>query len=287
MDGIINVIKEAGMTSFDVVRKMKKITGEKKIGHTGTLDPLAQGVLPICLGKGTKITNYIMNGEKTYEAVIKLGITTDTYDREGKVIAYSDKTPSNEEIEKAIFSFIGEIYQVPPMYSALKHEGERLYDLARKGITVDRPKRLISIYDINIKSLEFPYVDMVIRCSKGTYIRSLCYDIGENLGTGATLWSLNRLASGIFKEETGIKISNITKENYIEHLIKIEDILKDYPKMSFNMAYEKPLLNGVTLRNIEYLNIQKGVTYRAYLQDKFIGIGSLKEEGFKIDLLLI
>lgn len=287
MDGIINVIKPVGMTSFDVVRKVKKITGEKKIGHTGTLDPLAEGVLPICLGKGTKITNYIMNGEKTYEALIKLGITTDTYDREGNVVANSDKIPSKEDIEKVVLSFIGDIYQVPPMYSALKHNGERLYDLARKGITVERPKRLISIYDIKIKSLEYPFVDIIVRCSKGTYIRSLCYDIGENLETGATMWNLNRLASGIFKESSGIPLSLLTRENYKEHCLKIEDILMDYPKLSFNIAYEKPILNGVTLKNIDYLNIEVGVIYRTYLEDKFIGIGSLKEEGFKIDLLLI
>lgn len=287
MDGIINVIKPTGMTSFDVVRKVKKITGEKKIGHTGTLDPLAEGVLPICLGKGTKITNYIMNGEKTYEALIKLGITTDTYDREGTVVANSDKIPSKEDIEKIIFSFIGDIYQVPPMYSALKHNGERLYDLARKGITVERPKRLISIFDIRIKSLEFPFVNIVVRCSKGTYIRSLCYDIGESLGTGATIWNLNRLASGIFKESSGILLSLLTKENYRDHCLKIEDVLMDYPKLFFNKAYEKPLLNGVTLKNINYLKIEEGVTYRVYLEEKFIGIGSLKEEGFKIDLLLI
>lgn len=287
MDGIINVIKPTGMTSFDVVRKVKKITGEKKIGHTGTLDPLAEGVLPICLGKGTKITNYIMNGEKTYDALIKLGITTDTYDREGTVVANSDKIPSKEDIEKIIYSFIGDIYQVPPMYSALKHNGERLYDLARKGITVERPKRLISIYDIRIKSLEFPFVNIVVRCSKGTYIRSLCYDIGERLGTGATIWNLNRLASGIFKESSGILLSLLTKENYRDHCLKIEDVLMDYPKLFFNKAYEKPLLNGVTLKNINYLKIEEGVTYRVYLEEKFIGIGSLKEEGFKIDLLLI
>lgn len=202
MDGVINVFKNTGMTSFDVVRVIKKTLGEKKVGHTGTLDPEASGVLPICVGKATKIIDYIMDSDKVYEVEFKLGIKTTTYDLEGEII--EEKDPSsliNSEISKAIFSFEREYSQVPPMYSALKQNGVRLYELARQGIEVERQGRLISIYKIEDVEINNPYVKMKVTCSKGTYIRSLCFDIGEILGVGATMTKLKRSKTSKFTEE--------------------------------------------------------------------------------------
>ena len=173
MNGILNVFKPTGMTSFDVVRIIKKISNVKKVGHAGTLDPEASGVLPVCIGKATKAIDYIMGDFKIYEAELKLGVITDTYDREGKILRESEVNASDEEIIQVINSFIGEIKQVPPMYSALKVNGKKLYELARAGIEIEREARPIIIYDIDITDIKIPYVKFRVKCSKGTYIRSL------------------------------------------------------------------------------------------------------------------
>ena len=176
MNGVINIFKNKGMSSFDVVRKVRKVAREKKVGHTGTLDPEATGVLPVCLGKGTKIIDYIMKAKKTYFVTFKLGIKTNTYDLEGEIIEEKDiSNITEEETLKTINSFVGEYSQVPPMFSALKKDGVRLYDLARQGIEIEREGRLITIYDIKNIDISMPYVSMEVTCSKGTYIRSLCY----------------------------------------------------------------------------------------------------------------
>ena len=196
MNGVINVYKESGMTSFDVVRKIKKIAGTGKVGHTGTLDPMATGVLPICIGKATKLVDYIMGDYKVYRAEMKLGLKSDTLDSEGTILSERNITCNKEDIEKEFQKFIGEIIQVPPMYSALKVNGKRLYELAREGKEVHREGRKITIYYIDIESIEIPYVRFKVKCSKGTYIRTLIDDIGEGLGTGAIMTSLERVESG-------------------------------------------------------------------------------------------
>ena len=201
MNGILNIYKEPGFTSFDVVAKLRGILKQKKIGHTGTLDPAAQGVLPVCLGKATKLCELITDGYKTYEAVMLLGTVTDTLDMEGSVLKRHDVTCSPDEVTKTVMSFAGKIEQIPPMYSALKVNGQRLYELARQGVTVERKKRSIEIYNIDIISIELPRVVFSVTCSKGTYIRTLCDDIGEKLGCGACMESLKRTASGRFKIE--------------------------------------------------------------------------------------
>ena len=291
MDGVINIFKNTGMTSFDVVRIIKKVSGTKKVGHTGTLDPEASGVLPVCIGKGTKIIDYIMNSNKTYEVELKLGITTTTYDLEGDVV--NEKEPgflNKDEILNAINSFKGEYNQIPPMYSALKQNGVRLYELARKGIEVERKGRLINIYNIEEIKIDNPYVSMKVTCSKGTYIRSLCYDIGEKLGVGATMTKLKRSKTSKFSEEDSININDINSDNINDYIISIEDALDFYDKIIVLNRYSKLLINGVRVFDKRFTNdiVEADKLYRVYDEDgQFIGLGKSNYKGFKIEKLLI
>ena len=186
-NGIINVYKEKGYTSFDVVARMRGICGQKKIGHTGTLDPDAEGVLPVCLGKATKVCDMLTDSDKVYRAVMQLGIETDTQDLTGTVLSACEVPVLTEtEIRDVIRTFQGEIMQVPPMYSALKVNGKKLCDLARAGVTVERKARLVTIYEIRIERVELPEIELTVSCSKGTYIRTLCHDIGQKFGCPGT-----------------------------------------------------------------------------------------------------
>jgi tRNA pseudouridine55 synthase len=289
MDGVININKPVGITSFDVVRSVMKICGTKKVGHTGTLDPLASGVLPICIGRATKIVDYIMEETKVYQAELMLGIKTDTYDREGKILSQKSVVVSEEAIFQAFNSFLGEILQEPPMFSALKVNGKRLYELARQGITIDRNMRKVNIYNLEILAISLPVVTFRVTCSKGTYIRSLCNDIGEKLGLGGTMWSLNRVQTGVFSLDNAVDLSSINKDNIAQYIIPIEDALEKYDKLSFNSKVEKLLLNGVKINN-EYLlkGIDQNKIYRVYLnEEKFIGLGIRDDIGFKIINLLV
>ena len=182
INGVLNVWKEAGFTSHDVVAKLRGILHQKKIGHTGTLDPDATGVLPVCLGKGTRLCDMLTDETKTYEALLHLGIATDTQDMSGTVTAEAPVTVTEEEVRDCIASFVGEQQQVPPMYSALKVNGKKLYELAREGIEIERKARTVHFYEISILEVKLPLVRMEVTCSKGTYIRTLCHDIGEKLG---------------------------------------------------------------------------------------------------------
>ncbi|HCL4437162.1 tRNA pseudouridine(55) synthase TruB [Clostridium botulinum] len=288
MDGVINVLKPKGITSFDVVRDIRKIAKIKKVGHTGTLDPLASGVLPVCIGKATKIVDYIMEGTKNYRVEMKLGTTTDTYDREGTVLGEKEVSVSPEEVEKAIEKYKGDIEQVPPMYSALKINGQKLYDLARKGIEVEREARKIHIYDICILSIDLPYVIFDVKCSKGTYIRSLCFDIGKDLDCGAVMWNLQRLEASPFNIKEAIKLEDLNEENIKQYITPIDEALKDYEKLSLNKKFEKLVLNGVILKDRRVLdNIEENKLYRTYIEDdNFIGLGIKNAYGFKIHKLL-
>lgn len=290
MNGVINVFKNTGMTSFDVVSKIRKLSKIKKVGHTGTLDPEASGVLPVCLGKATKIIDYIMSNEKTYEVTLKLGVVTDTYDLEGKVIREGDSsTLKEEEILSVMNTFKGEIDQIPPMYSALKVNGKKLYELARQGIEVEREPRKITIYDIYDVDISNPFIVMKVRCSKGTYIRSLCYDIGEKLECGAVMTKLCRTENGPFKESNSINIEDLTEETIKENIITIEEALKAFPKVIVDSKFTKLLINGVKVGDSRLLKekIPNNTIYRVY-DDKlnFIGLGKKDELGFKIVTLL-
>lgn len=291
MNGILNVYKNRGMSSFDVVRKIRFLAHEKKVGHTGTLDPEATGILPVALGKATKIIDYIMNSSKTYDVKLVLGKKTTTYDLEGEVLYEKDAScVKEEEAMKIVLSFIGEYDQIPPMYSALKKNGVRLYDLARQGIEIEREARRITIYDITNIKIDIPYISMTVCCSKGTYIRSLCYDIGEKLNVGATMTMLNRCATSVFKQENSINIEDLTEENIENHLITIEEALKDFPKLIIENSFTKLLINGVNVfdRRLTNEKIEKNILYRVYNNDGlFIGLGKQEDRGFKIEKLLI
>ena len=197
-DGMINVCKEKGFTSHDVVAKLRGILHQKKIGHTGTLDPDATGVLPVCLGKGTKLCDMITDRDKTYRAVMMLGRTTDTQDISGQILTEKAVNVDEREVRDVAVSFVGDYMQIPPMYSAIKVDGKKLYELARAGQEVERKARHVVINALNITEIQLPYVTMEVSCSKGTYIRTLCQDIGEKLGCGACMTELVRLKVGAF-----------------------------------------------------------------------------------------
>lgn len=289
MDGILNINKPTGMSSFDVVREVKKAAKTKKVGHTGTLDPEASGVLPICIGRATKLVDYIMSDYKIYKVELKLGITTDTYDREGKVLQTSEVNLKVEDVEKVIKSFQGEIDQIPPMYSALKVNGERLYNLARKGIEIERKARKIHIYSIDILSMELPKVQFTVKCSKGTYIRSLCYDIGEKLKCGGTMWNLERTQTGSFSISNSVKLEELNVDNIHNYLIPMDKALESYPKIFIDKKYEKLILNGVNVKDNAIIgNMEIDKLYRIYLgENEFVGIGVKKDFGFKMTKLLV
>jgi len=291
MNGVINVFKNTGMTSFDVVRRIKKIAKTGKVGHTGTLDPEASGVLPICIGRATKIIDYIMDSDKVYEVEFKLGLKTTTYDLEGEVVDRRDTSNlTEEEIITVVKSFVGEYSQVPPMYSALKQNGVRLYELARKGIEVEREGRLINIKSIEDIQVNNPIVKMKVTCTKGTYIRSLCFDIGEKLEVFAVMTKLKRSKTSKFSEEEAINIEDLTEDNINDYLISIEEALNSFDKITINNNYSKLLINGVNVYD-KRLTRDKTIInklYRVYDEDNnFIGLGKNDGKGFKIEKLLI
>lgn len=291
MNGVLNIFKPKGMSSFDAVRVVKKVAGTGKVGHTGTLDPEATGVLPICIGKATKIIDYIMDSEKVYEVTLKLGIRTTTYDLEGEVLEERDPSHlTEEEILNAINSFKGEYSQIPPMYSALKQNGVRLYELARKGIEVERKGRLVNIYNLEDIKINNPYISMKVTCSKGTYIRSLCYDIGEKLGVFATMTQLNRAKTSVFSQEKSININELTKENINDYILSMEEALEKYDKIIVNKKYVKLLVNGVRVADGRFTKdkVINNKLYRVYDdENNFIGLGEGNDAGFKIEKLLI
>ena len=291
MNGILNIFKPKGMSSFDVVRVVKKVAKTGKVGHTGTLDPEATGVLPVCIGRATKIIDYIMDSEKVYEVTFKLGIRTTTYDLEGEILEERDcEHLTDIEILQAVNSFIGEYSQIPPMYSALKQNGVRLYELARKGIEVEREGRLITIYDIEDIKINNPYISMKVSCSKGTYIRSLCYDIGEKLGVFATMTELNRAKTSVFAQEESININDLTKENINEYILSMEKALEKYDKIIVHGKYVNLLINGVRVGDNRFTKdkVINEKLYRVYDEENnFIGLGKKNDLGFKIEKLLI
>lgn len=250
INGIINVYKEKGYTSHDVVAKLRGILKQKKIGHTGTLDPDAEGVLPVCLGNATKLCDLLTDKDKTYEAVLLLGITTDTQDVTGTVIETNEVTAGRELTEEVILSFIGEYDQLPPMYSAIKIGGKRLYELARAGKEIERETRKVRIHNIQI--LEFNEekheIRMLVDCSKGTYIRTLCHDIGAILKCGGCMKSLLRTKAGAFTLEHSLKLSDIQgivqQDRLEDYLIKADDMFPNYTKITVAEEFTKFIYNG-------------------------------------------
>lgn len=284
-DGIINVYKEKDFTSFDVVAKLRKILGQKKVGHTGTLDPAAEGVLPVCAGKGTKLCDMLTDHDKTYRATLLLGVVTDTQDTTGTVLSETETDGLSEEsVREAILSFVGDYNQVPPMYSALKVNGKKLYELAREGKVVERKARPVRIYDIVIESINLPEVVMTVSCSKGTYIRTLCHDIGEKLQVGGCMKELLRTRVGRFSLEgsrTLSELQSLKEEGRLwEAFLPVESVFTDYREIkALDAEMDKLLKNGNPIRYKGLCNVSDGEPFRVYDgQGQFVGIYEFSEE---------
>ena len=292
--GVINIHKEKGYTSHDVVAKLRGIVGQKKIGHTGTLDPDATGVLPVCLGKATKLCDMLTDKNKTYETVMLLGKVTDTQDISGTVLSETSLDKLDEEsVKKAILSFVGDYMQVPPMYSALKVNGKKLYELAREGVEVERKARPVTILEIQIKEINLPRVRMEVSCSKGTYIRTLCHDIGEKLGCGACMEELIRTRVSRFKLEDSLTLSQVQelKEagNLDKILVPIDEMFSNYEAITLKDEFMSFVYNGNTFlpKHVkQYIELVDGKMVRVY-DDKgnFIAIYKFIKEKyiFKIE----
>ncbi len=261
-DGVINIYKEKGFTSFDVVAKLRGILKQKKIGHTGTLDPDAEGVLVVCLGKATKLCDVLTDKNKCYKATMQLGITTDTEDSSGMVQSKSVVTVSEEQVREAILSFVGEYDQIPPMYSAIKINGKKLYELARQGKVIEREPRRVAVHEIQIESIDLPYVRFMVSCSKGTYIRSLCRDIGAKLGCGAIMEALVRTEvnaekfGAVFTLDKAMKLSDVERAvedgTISSHILPIDQMFPHLLHYTVTNAANSRLLNGNLLSRQDF-----------------------------------
>ena len=288
INGIINVYKEKGFTSFDVVAKMRGMFHQKKIGHTGTLDPDAEGVLPVCLGKATKVCDLLTEKDKEYKAVLLLGQETDTQDISGEVLNTSEVLVSEDEVKEAILSFVGEYEQVPPMYSALKVNGQKLCDLARKGVTVERKARPVTIHKIEIVSVNLPEIEMIVSCSKGTYIRTLCDDIGKKLGCYGCMKSLLRTKVDKFTLDKVYTLAQLQQmidekdEKEWTFVESVDSVFYKYSAVSAIEAAQKLVLNGNRIP-VEFISEEKCMddSQQVRLYDfsgRFVGIYSYIEE---------
>lgn len=288
MDGILIINKSKGLTSNDIVKKVKKILNTK-VGHTGTLDPNATGVLPLLLGNATKISKYLINHDKEYEAVIKLGAKTTTADVEGKIIEEKEVNKEKlkkESIEEVLKSFIGKQQQTPPIYSAIKVNGKKLYEYARQGKEVEIKARNIEIYDLKLLKIDSKNDELTInvKCSKGTYIRSLCEDIAVKLETLGYMKELNRIQVGEFNIKDSVTIeefkANIENKDY-SNIIGIEEIFKEIPEITIKQREYEKYLNGVKIDTDNMDGI-----YRIYLDNKFSGLGIVENKKLKRDLVI-
>ena len=283
MDGLILINKQKGFTSHDVVNVIRKKLNTKKVGHTGTLDPNATGVLPILVGKATKISKYLIEHDKTYIATIKLGEKTDTGDNEGQVIE-EKLVPTDlkeEDINNVLQIFLGKQKQVPPMYSAIKINGKKLYEYAREGKEVKLEAREIEIYKIQLLEYKNSKIKFEVECSKGTYIRTLCEDIAKKLGTVGYMEELQRTKVNNFKIGDSVLLDDITLENVEENLIKIEEVFKEKDKIELDNKKLELFLNGVKLT----YDLPKDI-YRIYNNKQFIGIGIVENKLLKRDIVI-
>ncbi len=268
MDGILNINKPEGMTSHDVVARVRRISGQRKAGHAGTLDPLASGVLLVCLGEATRVAEYLMSGDKVYLARIRLGITTDTYDAEGRISGQAKVEVTRAQFEQELRTFIGHVEQTPPMYSALKHEGTALYRLARQGQTVARAPRQVEIKTLELVEWAAPDVQVRVHCSKGTYIRSLAHDLGQRLQCGAHLAGLIREASGAFRIEeaiTLIELEDAFSSGHGAGLLKpLDTALQAFPAVTVDQATARGIVHG---QQVELSIHPEAPLSRAYTTD--------------------
>lgn len=284
-DGMINVYKEKGFTSHDVVAKMRGILGQRKVGHTGTLDPEAEGVLPICVGKGTRLCDMLTDHDKTYRATLLLGVTTDTQDTTGTVLKESDPSGLTEDaVRAAIHSFQGDYDQIPPMYSALRVDGKKLYELAREGKEIERKARRVRIHTIVIEEVRLPEVVILVSCSRGTYIRTLCHDIGAQLGVGGCMKQLLRTQVGQFVLEDSRKLAELQElkdsGRLAEAVFPIESAFEDLPEIRADgEETDKRLHNGNPFHDRMTDMRKDGDCFRVYDTDgTFIGVYEFIQE---------
>lgn len=281
INGILNIYKEKGYTSHDVVAKLRGITKQKKIGHTGTLDPDAEGVLPVCLGRATKVCDLLSDKDKVYEAELLLGISTDTQDISGKILEQkSADLLTEEQVLECILSFIGEYQQLPPMYSALKVNGKKLYELARDGIEVERKRRKVTIFEIQILEVNLPVVRMRVHCSKGTYIRTFCHDIGEKLGVGGCMQSLLRTKVSCFELKESLTLKQV--ETFVQNgeleqvLMPVDRLFQEKQEIVVKPEFESLVLNGnpISKKAVEKAGIYEDQeSVRVYdKKGRFVGI---------------
>ena len=285
LNGIIVINKPKDYTSHDVVAKVKKILNIKKVGHTGTLDPNATGILPLLLNQGTKLSKYLIEHDKEYEVTLKLGIKTDTLDGEGNIIEKQEiKWEELQNIEEVLNSFVGKQEQIPPMYSAIKVNGKKLYEYARNGQTVEIKPRKIEIYKIELQNVSKKEneVNFKVSCSKGTYIRSLCEDVAIKLGTIGYMKELNRTKVGRFDIENSITIEELenNKENIEEKIITMEKLFEEYPRINLKEEQLEKFLNGVKIN----IKLEDGI-YNIY-EKEYIGLGIVKDNRLKRDIVL-
>lgn len=292
--GVVNINKEKGYTSHDVVAKLRGIVGQKKIGHTGTLDPDATGVLPVCLGKATKLCDMLTDKDKTYETVMLLGKTTDTQDISGTVLSEASISDIDETmVTKCIGEFVGDYLQMPPMYSALKVNGKKLYELARQGIEVERKKRPVVIHEIHILEIDLPRVRMEISCSKGTYIRTLCHDIGQKLGCGACMEELTRTRVGRFELADSFTLQQVEemKESgrLEEIIVPIDAMFSEYEAVTIKKEFAAFAYNGnlfMPKHICEKITLTDGKQVRVYDEEgTFIAIYAFQKEKWMFQIV--
>ncbi len=285
--GIINVYKEAGFTSHDVVAKLRGILGQKKIGHTGTLDPDAVGVLPVCLGSGTRLCDMLTDRGKEYRARMLLGVVTDTQDLSGKVLEQREAELTEEAVREAVESFVGGYDQIPPMYSALKVNGKRLYELARQGREIERAARRIEIPELEIIEMELPELTIRVSCSKGTYIRTLCHDIGARLGCGGAMAFLERTRVGEFRIEDAVSLEEIRRlkeaGELASRILPVDQVFQTYAPVTVKGRFRKlvdngnPFLSDMILETDSY---QEQEIVRVYNEEgRFYGIYEYRGTG--------
>lgn len=294
MDKIVNIIKPTGMTSHDVVSVVRKTLNMKKVGHTGTLDPDASGVLPICLGKATKVSELILNKDKSYICELTLGITTDTYDSSGEIINRVEKfNYTKEEIERAFKTQRGKINQLPPMYSALKVNGKRMCDLMRSGRCdeINLKARPVNIKELEILNINNNKIMFYVKCSKGTYVRSICFDIGQILGCGGHMSFLLRTSSGKFNLDNGITLEELKEYNenntLEQYLYNIDYVLSNFNHIKIHKSGEKYYINGGIIEDRRFTESSfnnDDEIVRVYCEDKFLGIGKLIKKGSEISV---
>lgn len=297
MTGLLNILKIPGMTSHDVVGKLRSLTKIKRIGHAGTLDPQAAGVLPVCIGSSTKMIPFMDHSIKTYRVEMKLGVKTDTQDTTGEILTQSATIPSMDLVEKTLESMVGVYWQTPPMYSAIKHKGKKLYELARAGKTIEREPRKKTIYQVRWISGQGDTVFFDVDCSEGTYVRTLCDDVGNLLGCGAAMSFLLRTESCRLSIENTVTLTELEHEvQWTGKLMPVDVVLGHYPKAVVNNKLSKKILNGVSVTDFDYVDdiscqphcvdiaSERNIT-RVYLEELFIGMGKLDFDSNELSML--